>query len=405
MRFLALLPLLVAAPVLLPTDERQMDAPAWLSPLPDWFFGVTIGAARWQWLALALLLAVSGPFASLVRKLLQKLLETRYGFLGVLKESDSGPRIERAASLLIATFLWSVVLPWLELPDRMENLAEFLIHLASILGLVWLAYGIWDAICDSLTQRASTMGRRTERLLIPFTRKLVQTLIFIGGGLIALASFGVNVTGVVAGLGVGGLILALAAKDSVENIFGSLTILFDMPFAIGDFVKIGEVEGVVEEINLRSTRIRTMEDSVVTLPNSNLIRAAVDNLGARRHNRVRTVVAVNAQLPAEQVRALIERMRQIILDHPKTRKYGFQVAVRDMTVNEVQIGVNCYVEAATTTEEMERRGELLLRFKEAAESMGIETLPTVTPVALRRAPATPESPEEQAAPAPSEDLL
>src|SRR5213075_891075 len=146
-----------------------------------------------------------------------------------------------------------------------------------------------NAFCDYLIHRSESVDKRTERLLVPVTRKFVAVIILIGGLLVeAWVLFGgQHGAEAIAGLGIGGLAVALAAKDSVENVFGSLTILFDMPFALGDWVKIDKVEGVVEEINLRSTRIRTFEDSLITLPNSNLIKASVENFGARRFRRQR----------------------------------------------------------------------------------------------------------------------
>jgi MscS family membrane protein len=161
-----------------------------------------------------------------------------------------------------------------------------------------------------------------------------------------------------------------------------------MPFAIGDWVKIGNVEGSVEEINLRSTRLRTSEDSIITLPNSNLIKASVENLGARRHHRVKTMLSVSATLSSSRLQELIDELRNIIGTHPKTRKTGFQVEVYEFTFTEVRILLNFFLNAATYTEELRYRGELLIAFKRAAEEMGIETL---------SAPAPPE-PETEAIP-------
>jgi MscS family membrane protein len=396
MRLLYLLAAVALTPVFFPATGISEERPGTIAGLSDWFFETVLETARWQWIALALFLFVTPLVSNLVRAGLQRILESRYGFLSFMRETDAGTGIQRSASVLVAAFLWSVVLPFLDLPDGLGRIFHYLLQGSAVLGLVWLVYSIWDAICDNLTARAAVMGRRTERLLVPITRKLVQALIFIGGLLLALASFGVNVTAVVTGLGVGGLIIALAAKDSVENVFGSLTILFDMPFAIGDWVRIGAVEGSVEEINLRSTRIRTSEDSVITLPNSNLIRASVENLGARRHHRVKTTFSVSAQLPAERISALVDKLRETIKNHPKTRKTGFQVEVYEFTFTEVQIMVNFFINASNYTEELRHRGELLLEFKRAAEEMGIESLSAPAPAEEPRE-AVPPTAEEQSA--------
>jgi MscS family membrane protein len=143
---------------------------------------------------------------------------------------------------------------------------------------------------------------------------------------------------------------------------------------------------------------------VVTLPNSNLIRASVENLGARRHHRVRTTFSVSAQLPAERLAALVERIRQVIKDHPKTRKSGFQVEVYEFTFTEVHILVNFFIIASNYTEELKHRGSLLLEFKKAAEEMGIETLSAPAPVE-KDSEAIPKTAEQEAAPDPGEESI
>lgn len=402
MRFFAFLPILLLAPVLFPVHGLAEVGPDWILELHPWFHGIVLEAARWQWIALALMVALSGPVAALVKYGLNEILETRYGFLKDVRLTGPGANIQRSAGLLVAALLWALVLPTLSLPERFQIATGFIIQTVAIVSIVWLVYSIWDAFCDVLTTRAATLGRRTEKLLVPVTRKLVGTIIFVGGLLLALASYGVNVAGVVAGLGVGGLIIALAAKDSVENIFGSLTILFDMPFAIGDWVKIGAVEGAVEEINLRSTRIRTSEDSLITLPNSNLIRASVENLGARRFRRVKTMLSISSQLSSERIQRLVDQLRKIIAEHPHTRPTGYQVDIYEFTMTEIHILLNFFIKANNYTEELSYRGELLMAFKRAAEELGIESL-TSNPPPAAAPESIPETAVQQSAPDPGDD--
>lgn len=132
-----------------------------------------------------------------------------------------------------------------------------------------------------LAKKKSQIGDQ----LAPLATKTIKILVIIIGSLIILQNFGVNVTAVLAGLGIGGVALAFAAQDTVANFFGTITILLDSPFRVGDHVKIIDVEGVVEEVGFRSTRIRALSNSLITLPNSVVAKEKVDNITARRGNQ------------------------------------------------------------------------------------------------------------------------
>lgn len=372
MRLLAWLPFLLLAPLLLPSRTWEHSAPVWLPNLPDWFFGVVLGGTRWQWIVLAAMVALSGPLTFIFRRLLAKLFATRYAFFAEFKNEDSERAVRRSASILLASLLWWLVIPELQLEPVFLDRVRFCVNVAAVIGLMWLVYSLWDVVCDNLAERAAAMDKKAERLLVPVTRKLVRALILIGGLLIALAGFGVNVSGVIAGLGVGGLIIALAAKDSVENIFGSLTILLDMPFAIGDWVKIGSVDGVVEEINLRSTRIRTFEDSVITLPNSNLIKASVENLGARRYRRLKSLITITYDTPIDKVETFCEGIRGLIEANPKTRKDNYQVYFHELSESSLDILLYVYFEVDTYRDELEERSRLLTQIMQLAQKQGVQ---------------------------------
>ncbi len=221
--------------------------------------------------------------------------------------------IRRAGVLITGAVACLPIYDDLDLPNHAQLWVGNAIEGIAIVGFVLLGMALWDAVCEAIISRTSDPSERAERLLVPVTRKLVRGVIVIAGFLVTLAAFGVNVGAVVAGLGIGGVALALAAKDSVENLFGSLTILFDMPFALNDWIKIEKVEGSVEQINLRSTRIRTAEDTLITLPNANLIRASVENFGSRRYRRQRFVVRLHMDSPVALMDTYTARLNEFLL--------------------------------------------------------------------------------------------
>ncbi|HWA82805.1 MAG TPA: mechanosensitive ion channel domain-containing protein, partial [Fimbriimonadaceae bacterium] len=273
---------------------------------------------------------------------------------------------------------WYLFLDFVELSPGADSRIRLMIQALTILGAVMVAYGVWDTVCDAIGHRASGVAH-AERLLIPVTRKLVRFVILLAGLLAALGVFGVNITGLLAGVGLGGLVVALAAKDSVENVFGSVTILFDMPFSIGDWVKIDKYEGIIEEINLRSTRIRTFEDSIITLPNSNLIKAAVENYGARRYRRQRFQIRVSYANKAENLAGFMELIRRYLSKVPAVVPDRTVVELYEMTEMSVGVLVQCFFEAATFGEEAALRNNLMLAIFKAQEQSGVIFIGTPIP--------------------------
>ncbi|HLK15488.1 MAG TPA: mechanosensitive ion channel family protein, partial [Fimbriimonadaceae bacterium] len=201
---------------------------------------------------------------------------------------------------------------------------------------------------------------RAEKLLVPLASKLIRAVIVTTGLLIAVAELtNVNIAALVTSLGIGGLVVALAAKDSIENVFGSVTILFDMPFAIGDWVKIDKVEGVVEEINLRSTRIRTFEDTVITLPNANLIRAAVENFGARRVRRQKLSIRLSSDNSPNALGKLTKSVREYLSKKAYVQHERVIVALDSVDDAAIGLFIQCHFEAPTQKDEMRMRDELI----------------------------------------------
>lgn len=230
---------------------------------------------------------------------------------------------------------------------------------------------IFEAGCDYLLMDGPLVDKRAQGLLIPLSRKIVRVALVVATGILVFAQLGKDVTGALAGLGIGGLVVALAAKDSVENIFGSFTVLFDMPFALGDWVKIDKVEGIIEEINLRSTRIRTFEDSVVTLPNSNLIKAAVENYGARRYRRQRFTVRLSYDSSQMAIRRFCESLREYLQEKKEVHEDRLVVQFYEMSEQSLGVLVQCFLQAENFQEEAKYRGEILENILILAERTGV----------------------------------
>jgi MscS family membrane protein len=200
-------------------------------------------------------------------------------------------------------------------------------------------------------------------------------LVIVVAAVRILTVHGVDVSGLVAGLGLGGLAFALAAKDTVENIFGSVAILLDQPFRIGDTISVAGVTGVVEEIGLRSTRLRTPDNSLISLPNSKVIAGHVDNLGARQYWRSRVVVNVPYSTPPSVIEELCTAIRTLLLSHPATKKDAIAVFLHEFNPASLGILVQFHLEVSSWLDEQHRKEEIFLAILRAVEALGVTIIP------------------------------
>jgi len=348
-------------------------APDWAGSVP----GSVLGIQTWQWIYIVGIAILGFLCFELVHFLGGNILRLRERLTGH-KSKVAQRTIRRGAGLLAFVVPWYLFFDVLELSPGPEKRVFVTIEVVTIVAVLVLVIGVWDDVCDTISHRATGVAN-AERLLIPVVRRLVRFVILIAGVLVVLEVFGVSIPGLLAGIGIGGLVVALAAKDSVENIFGSLTILFDMPFAIGDWVKIDKYEGIVEQINLRSTKIRTFEDSMITLPNSNLIRAAVENYGARRYRRQRFEIRLSYANHAENLHRFMDLVRAYLDELKEAVPNRTVVELNDMTEMSIGILVQCFVEASTFQEEMKIRNDLMLAIFRAQEQTGIVFVGTPIP--------------------------
>jgi len=175
------------------------------------------------------------------------------------------------------------------------------------------------------------------------------------------------------------LAFALAAKDLLGNFFGSLTVLLDRPFHIGDWVIIGDVEGSVEQVGFRSTRIRTFYNSLITLPNALLTTTKIDNMGARRYRRMKTMLGLTYDTPPEKIDAFCEGIRSLIQLHPYMRKDYYQVYFNQYSAASLDILVYVFWETPDWNTELRERHRFLLDVLRLAKQLDVEfAYPTQT---------------------------
>ena len=187
----------------------------------------------------------------------------------------------------------------------------------------WVILRSIDFVGYKLKNKALETESKVDDQLIPFAIDLAKVITIILGVVMILGDvFEVNITALVTGLGIGGVAFALASKESLENLLGSFTIFFDKPFTVGDTVTIGGVTGTVEKVGFRSTRIRTFDKSVVTVPNKNIISTELDNLGARPVRRVKFNIGLTYDTSVENIKNIVNDIQKLIDDHDLTNQDG-----------------------------------------------------------------------------------
>ncbi len=212
--------------------------------------------------------------------------------------------------------------------------------------VIQLFLKIEDVFGQILKEKTEKTESKLDDQLIPFAIDAIKIITIILGFFLIIGDvFNVNVTALAAGLGVGGIAIAMASKESLENLFGSFTIFLDRPFTVGDIVNIGNITGVVEKVGFRSTRLRTFDKSLVTVPNKKMVDAELDNLGLRPVRRAKFNLGLTYNTSAEKIKEIVKDIQRLIDDHPMTNQDG-RVRFMDFGASSLDIMVVFYVSSS-----------------------------------------------------------
>jgi len=284
---------------------------------------------------------------------------------------------------LIGLFIASEVLQLPVEPFDLQKLATALLKALVILDVGWFLFNLVDMVDHYLNQWASRTQSTLDDHLAPLVRKSLRVFIVIMALLMAIQTFGYPVTGVLASLGIGGLAFALAAKDTVSNIFGSLMIIFDRPFHIGDWIKAGEMEGTVEEIGFRSTKIRTFAKTLISVPNNVIANMALDNYSRMPKRRIRLTVGVTYAATPAQMREAVRHVREMLKTHPAIDQEFFLVNFTDFGASSLDIMVYCFTTTTVWADYLDAREDVCLKIMDILEQLGLEIAFPSTTVYLR----------------------
>lgn len=347
----------------------------------------TLWLEGWQWVGMLGIFILGLVLKGTVRKVLPWILGRAAKHLPTFPDPMNTIRFVKAASYLVLGAFLLVGLGFLDLPLGFYSRLSILLALIQALALASMLYFAAGPLTEGVF-RSGLVGPRdnSNALVAPFFRRVIRLVTIVFGIFLVLGALGLNAPGLVAGLGLGGLIVAFAAKDTFENMFGSVAILLDQPFRVGDWISVtGGPEGTVEEIGLRSTRIRTGLNSLVTVPNTKLITAPVDNLGAREWWCIRLTLRLSTHTTRAQIVALLAGLRELCALHPRVKQDSIWVGLQECTPVAIEIQTMLSLRRDPQASELRDRENLLLAMWSVMEDLEVrfvaapEPIPAVIP--------------------------
>jgi MscS family membrane protein len=354
------------------------------------------GLYYWQWLALPLL----GLLCVAAGRLLMSLSSAiaRYALSRMPWGARLLLRLRRPVTMGWALVLFWMLLPYLGLTLRAEDLVQRLLRALGYLTFFWALLRTVTIAGDEIAEAKWASTRRNIRSITGVGVRLGKVVVGALALMVALSELGYPVTTVIAGLGIGGVALALAAQKTVENLFGSISILADQPFLVGDTIRVDTIEGTVEVIGLRSTRIRTVERTLVIIPNGKLADMRIESLGPRDRIRFATKLALSRETTPAQIEGLVKALRVKLREHPSLQKEDVFVQLSGFGESSFDVDVAAPIETVDATEFAKIRQELLLTCMRAIEAQGAKlAVPArnlVSPAALSDALARGPAPKD-----------
>ena len=328
-------------------------------PAYEWLV-VFIGIPMFYFL-LALLNRLLRPYAGRVRRRLKN------------KPDLPNPEILPTP---IRLFLLALTIRWLLSEVSLSLLArQFWSSVSAVIaiaGTVWLLILVSSQIEEYMLGRFSRQTLSGAASILRLTRRIVNVLILFAGLLLTLHYFGVNPTAALAGLGVGGIAVALAAQKTLENVIGGVSLIADRALHVGDTLKVGEISGTVEEIGLRSTRIRTFDRTLVTVPNGQIANAILETLSARDKFWFHPLIGLRYGTSAEQLGSVLEGIRELLAANPSLDKASVRARLLAFGSSSLDIDVCAYVHAQDWNHFLEIQETLLVRVLEVVETAGTQ---------------------------------
>ena len=344
------------------------------TPLVAWSWA---GTPAWRWIALGLVMIAVAALSRLIARLgimlLRPLART---FLPKL-ESSLLHTITGPVQLLLAGALLRAGVEWLEPPALLRLYLARFCTLLIIMGTAWFFANAVDVVIEEIRLRLIARRSTLSRSALPLVSRVVKITIFVFAMTAVIGSWGYNTSTILAGLGIGGIAIALAAQKTIENLFGGVAVVSDRPVAVGDFCKFGDRVGTVEDIGLRSTRVRTLDRTLVSIPNAEFSSMVLENFSQRDKVWFHPTLNLRRDTTPTQVRRILEAIRRILTEDPKVETGALPVRFIGAGPYSLDIEIFAYIRTADYDEFLKMQQDLLLRIMDTISAAGTAlALPT-----------------------------
>jgi MscS family membrane protein len=327
------------------------------------------GLPLWQWLALLIALPIAAAVGWLVLTFLEipvRWWARRRGQIEVANwRSVSGP-----AWLLVGTLVHQALTRYIGLPLLQRHYYFQVTSIALIVSATWILWRVVRWSLRRVRNRALERGHVGTGSLMLLGERMLKAVIFMAGVLAVLGNLGFNMSTALAGLGIGGLAIGFGAQKTIENLFGGVSVLADEVFRVGDVCRFGDRTGVVEDIGLRSTRIRTDERTLLAIPNGTVATINLENLSRRDKILFKTNLGLRPETKADHIRFVLAEVRRLLYSHPKVETNTVRVRLIDIAGSSLTIEAFCYILTRDFNEYAAIREDLLLRIIDVMESTG-----------------------------------
>ena len=343
-------------------------------------FKSTLGLRRLQWAILLFVLVIGYGIGLLCSAGLYYMTITSFHLMSRdLSEYKISKKTWRPVGWFVTYVFWYIGLLGTHVPPKIVGWMGSPIKILAISMFVITGLRFIDVLALWSRKTLLKTKSRLDEILVPLVSRAMKIVLVVIGMIMILQSFGFSAVGIISGMGIGGIAIALAAQNTIANLFGSVTVLMDRPFVIGDWIVTNNIEGEVEVVGLRSTRIRTFYNSLVTVPNNVLTTAIIDNMGRRHFRRYKTMLGVQYDTPPDRIEAFCEGIKELILSYNFTRKDKFSVEAYEFSASSIDILLNCFFLVPDTAAEYKARSTLILDILRLAEKMDVRfAFPTQT---------------------------
>jgi len=352
-------------------DTFPLDVSRLVERLPSWMKTRILGIAGWQLLGLALLVLLGFIARAIVASMVTSQITRVFDKLKIPWGRDLIHQNALPLGTLALAAVVGLGVTSLTLSVGWAKIALLCVRVVAAVSVVMLIYRLVDIVAAWMQHRADKTETKLDDQLVPLVRRGLRIVTVLAGIVFVLQNLEVNVGSLLATLGIGTLAFALAAQDTVKNLFGSITIFLDKPFQIGDWVVVAGVEGTIEEVGFRSTLIRTFYNSLVSVPNGLFTDAIVDNYGLREYRRCFTKLGLMYSSTPEQIEAFCDGVRGIIQAHPLTRKDYYEVHFSGYGESGLEVMLYFFFRVDSWSDELRGRHEIFLDVWRLAQELGV----------------------------------